>query len=101
MPPVVPVLLALNTIVYLMWLLLGRSPFMLQNFLVGGQALVEGRYWTLLTSEFSHVAFFHFFINMYVLATFGSIVEYVIGSWRFVVFYLVAAIVASISHAAV
>jgi membrane associated rhomboid family serine protease len=101
MPPIVPVLLALNTVVFLMWLLLGQTPFMLENFLISWRALDEGRYWTLLTSEFSHVALLHFFLNMYVLATFGSIVELVIGSWRFIVFYLIAAIVASLSHAAV
>jgi membrane associated rhomboid family serine protease len=101
MPPVVPVFVAINTVVFLMWLLLGQSQFMVDNFLVSWQALLEGRYWTLVTSEFSHIAFLHFFLNMYVLATFGSIVEMVIGSWRFITFYIVAAIIASISHAAV
>lgn len=101
MPLVVPFLLALNTIVFLLWLLLGQSPFMVDNFLISWRALEEGRCWTLLTSEFSHIAFLHFFLNMYVLATFGSIVEMVVGSWRFILFYLVAAIVASVSHAAV
>jgi membrane associated rhomboid family serine protease len=84
-----------------MWLMLGQSPFMLNNFLVSWNALVEGRYWTLLTSEFSHIAFLHIFLNMYVLVMFGSIVEIVIGSRRFLAFYLVAAVIASISHAAV
>jgi membrane associated rhomboid family serine protease len=38
---------------------------------------------------------------MYVLATFGPIVEATIGSTRYVTFYLTAAIVASLGHAAV
>lgn len=101
MPPVVPILLALNVVVFLMWLLLGQSPFMMDNFLISWSALAAGRYWTLLTSAFSHIAFFHIFLNMYVLATFGSLVELTIGSARFLRFYLVAAVISSISHAAV
>ena len=101
MLPVVPVLLLLNAGVFLMWLLLGQSPFMIDNFLISWNALAAGRYWTVLTSAFSHIAFLHIFLNMYVLATFGSIVELTIGSARFLRFYLVAAVLSSISHAAV
>ncbi|MBI1211053.1 MAG: rhomboid family intramembrane serine protease [Alphaproteobacteria bacterium] len=101
MPPVVPALLALNIVVFLMWLLLGQSQFMIDNFLISWDALAAGRYWTVLTSAFSHIAFLHIFLNMYVLVMFGSIVEAVIGSGRFLRFYLVAAVISSISHAAV
>jgi membrane associated rhomboid family serine protease len=101
MRPVVLVLLAINTGVFGLWLLLGESPFMLDNFLVSWDALVAGRSWTLLTSEFSHVWYVHFLVNMFVLANFGPIVEYTIGSARFLGFYLLAAVVASLSHAAV
>jgi len=98
---VVIILLAINTGVFILWLLLGDSPFMLDNFLVSWNALRAGRYWTLLTSEFSHVLFLHFFINMFVLMSFGPYVEQAIGSRRFVFFYLLAAVVASLSHAGV
>jgi membrane associated rhomboid family serine protease len=94
-------LLVLNAIVFAMWLALGVSPFMTENFLVSADALEAGRWWTLLTSAFSHVLFIHFLLNMYVLATFGAIVEHFIGSARFLVFYLAAAVVASASHAGV
>ena len=98
---VVPILLALNLVVFIMWLILGESQFMLENFLVSWSALEQGRWWTLLTSEFSHLWFLHIFLNMFVLVNFGPIVEMTIGSGRFVRFYLLAAIVSSISHAAV
>lgn len=101
MRPVVLVILAINTCVFVAWLVLGQSPFMVENFLVSWDALVAGRTWTLLTSEFSHLWFLHFFINMYVLASFGPIVENTIGSGRFLSFYLVAAVVASLAHAVV
>ena len=101
MRPIVPVLLAINTGVFILWLVLGESPYMIDNFLVSWNALAAGRYWTLLTSEFSHIAFLHFFLNMFVLASFGPIVEQTIGSGRFLGFYLVAAVVSSLSHAGV
>lgn len=101
MRPVTLIFLILNAAVFAAWLYLGQSPFMIENFLVSADGLAAGRWWTLLTSEFSHLIFLHFFLNMYVLATFGPIVEATIGSTRFVTFYLTAAIVASLGHAAV
>jgi membrane associated rhomboid family serine protease len=98
---VVPILLALNLVVFISWLMVGQSQFMLENFLVSWSALESGRWWTLVTSEFSHLWFVHIFLNMFVLMNFGPIVEMTIGSARFVVFYLLAAVVSSISHAAV
>ncbi|MBP6014465.1 MAG: rhomboid family intramembrane serine protease [Alphaproteobacteria bacterium] len=101
MRPIVLAFLVLNTAVFGLWLVLGESPIMVENFLVSWDGLMAGRYWTLLTSEFSHLLFLHFFLNMYVLASFGPIVEHTIGSTRFLMFYVLAAIVASVSHAAV
>jgi len=99
--PVVPVIIALNIVVFIMWTMYGQSQFMLENFLISWSALAAGRWWTLLTSEFSHLWFVHIFLNMLVLLSFGPIVEYTIGSGRFLRFYLVAAVIASLSHAAV
>jgi membrane associated rhomboid family serine protease len=101
MRPIVLLLLIANACVFAGWIWLGESPVMVENFLVSWDALKAGRWWTLLTSEFSHVMFLHFFLNMYVLASFGPIVEYAIGSARFLSFYLAAAVIASLSHAAV
>lgn len=101
MTPVVFAFLILNAAVFALWLFLGQSPFMLENFLISADAVNAGRTWTLLTSAFSHILFIHFFLNMYVLATFGPIVEHTIGSARFFGFYLVAAIMSSLAHAAV
>lgn len=75
-----------------------NDPFMDQNFLTSWNALSEGRYWTLLTSEFSHNLLFHLVINMFVLASFGRILEQTIGPVRFIIFYLFAAITSSLCH---
>jgi membrane associated rhomboid family serine protease len=101
MRPVVAILLALNVAVFALWLVLGQSPLMKENFLVSWKLLEAGRVWTLVTSAFSHVFFLHFLLNMLVLASFGPIVEYTIGSARFLALYLAAAIIGSFSHAAV
>lgn len=101
MKPIVLILLALNSLVFGLWILQGQSAFMTGNFLVSWDALREGRYWTLLASEFSHVSFLHFFINMFVLASFGPVVEHFLGPIRFLAFYLFAAVVASFGHAVV
>jgi membrane associated rhomboid family serine protease len=96
----VPFIISLNVAVYAMWFLSTgpRIEWMYNNFLVSWAALEDGRYWTLLTSAFSHNAFLHLFINMYVLKSFGGLIEKVIGSRRFIVFYLLASIVSSFSH---
>jgi membrane associated rhomboid family serine protease len=101
MPPVTLLFLIINAVVFALWLWLGQTPFMVENFLISAGAVSAGRTWTLLTAAFSHILTLHFLLNMYVLATFGSIVEQTIGSGRFFGFYLVAAIMSSLAHAAV
>jgi uncharacterized protein len=45
--------------------------------------------WTLLTSMFLHVEFFHIFSNMLVLFFFGRIVNKLLGRWKFLAIYLI------------
>lgn len=99
MKRLVPWIIGINVVVFLMWHQYGEdSSFMFENFLVSGSALQEGRYWTLITSVFSHNLFFHIFINMYVLSSFGSIMELTLGAKRFFMFYMGAGIISSLSH---
>jgi membrane associated rhomboid family serine protease len=55
--------------------------------------------YTLLTSMFLHADFGHIFFNMYVLLLFGSLIENLIGTKRFLIAYfgsgLIAALVSS------
>ncbi len=107
LPSTVPVIIFINIAVYLLWNFSGAGAgatdptFMVNNFLVSWTGLFEGRYWILLTSAFSHIMLIHIFMNMYVLHSFGSIVESSIGSLKFVKFYLIAGVVSSLSHAMV
>lgn len=102
---IIPGIIILNTLVFIMWTFsdeTGISPMlMMENFLVSWSSLTEGRYWTLISSAFSHNMFWHFLLNMFVLSSFGPIVEELLGFWRFVTFYFAAAIISSLSHALV
>jgi membrane associated rhomboid family serine protease len=102
-PTVVYVLLALNLLVFLLWqgAFRGMVPpaLLLDNFLVSWQHLAEGRYWVLITAAFSHNMLFHLLINMFVLWSFGILLEQLMGSRGFLKFYLIAAVVSSLAHA--
>ncbi len=99
----VRLIILINIVVYLAWSYYGTDEdgFMAQNFLISWSALAEGRYWTLISSVFSHNMLMHILINMYVFFGFGSIMETVLGSWRFLRFYLFAGILSSLLHATV
>lgn len=100
--PIVTAIILTNIAVFFMWIVFSdMSPFMIENFLVSWTWLTEGRYWTLLTSVFSHNMIWHILINMLVLSSFGPILERVLGSRRFLRFYLAAGIISSFSHATV
>lgn len=98
----VPVIIGINAAVFVLWQLAhssrGLLEFMAANFLVSAVHLEHGLYWTLLTSVFSHEAFWHFTINMIVLYSFGAILERLWGAKVFTEFYLVAGLAGSIGH---
>lgn len=94
----VPWIITINVAVFLAW---GYAPWyeaMGENFTVSFNGLLGGRYWTLVSSVFSHNLLFHILINMFVLQSFGGIMERVLGGRRFIGFYLVAGIVSSLCH---
>ncbi len=102
MPPAVKGILALNIAVYLAWLASTVEPglrrFMMENFLVSPAHLEAGKLWTLLTSVFSHAELWHLLFNMIVLVSFGQVLEWLMGTRRFLAFYLAAGVAASVSH---
>lgn len=96
------IIIFLNIIVFLGWLSSFDTPrftFMFENFLISWDALEQGRFWTLLTSVFSHSSFFHLMINMYVLYGFGMVLNQLMGTMTFLNFYLISGILGSFMHA--
>lgn len=100
---VVPKIIKINIVVFFLWYIVGLTmpSLMVDNFLVSWSALENGRFWTLLTSAFSHNMLFHIFINMYVFFGFGLALERVMGSKKFLYFYLLAAVAGSLGHSVV
>ena len=103
--PAVSVIIGINVLVFLAWQASSMAPdlqrLMLNNFLVSSAHLQSGYVWTLLTSAFSHAELLHLAINMFVLWSFGTVLERLWGTRTFVLFYLAAGIFASICHCAV
>jgi len=99
---VTPVIIGINTVVFLLWQLAMRSPgilhFMEANFIVSGNRLANGMVWTLLTAAFSHYSLLHFAFNMVAAWSFGIALERLLGPRLYLSFYLGAAIVSSLSH---
>jgi membrane associated rhomboid family serine protease len=62
-----------------------------------GQPLgvAHGEWWRLFTAMFLHASFFHLGVNMYSLYYVGTIMEQVIGRWRFLLLYLASGLAGS------
>jgi len=59
--------------------------------------IVHAKYlWTFIISMFMHAGVFHLFANMFSLFFVGSLIERLLGSKRYLYFYLVAGIFASL-----
>ena len=95
-------ILALNILVYVGWNFMSSDDvliFMIQNFLVSWDSVIaEGRPWTLLTSVFSHLSFFHLLFNMMALLSFSRVMLMVLGVRNYTIFYLLAGLAGSLAH---
>jgi len=58
--------------------------------------LVIPKVWTLLTAIFLHSGIVHLLYNLFGLALFGSILEHIIGSRKFLILFFISGLVASI-----
>ena len=103
--PAVSVIIGLNVLVFLAWQAAPLVPvlfeFMTEKFLVSTTHIEHLHVWTLITAAFSHNELWHLAINMFVLWSFGTVLEHLWGTRVFVLVYLAAAVVASVSHCAV
>jgi membrane associated rhomboid family serine protease len=112
-PPVVTwSLIAVNCVVFLFQVGLGPSD--LEHFLsdfaltparyfepfAGADATSPVDYLPFLTNTFLHAGWLHLILNMWTLWLFGGVVEDRLGHGRYLVFYLVCGVVASVTHAA-
>lgn len=78
----------LNSFVQQVWTFGFRTSYMREGISIGG--------FTTFTSMFMHADMFHLLGNMIFLWTFGRRVEDACGPWRFLMFYLLAGMVANL-----
>lgn len=74
--------------------------FFIDNFALTPSLFLSGNnLWTIFTSMFSHVMFFHIFANMFSLFFIGNFLERIIGSRRMLGIYLVSGTVGGLFFA--
>ncbi|WP_423148607.1 rhomboid family intramembrane serine protease [Rubrolithibacter danxiaensis] len=99
-PPVVKNLLIINIIFFIATLLFENSP-LVQWFAVFYFDSPFFKVWQLVTYMFMHGGWAHIFFNMFALFTFGTALEYLMGSKRFLNFYLITGLGALVLQEAV
>ena len=89
-------LIIINVIVFL-------ASLLNENFMIGTFALFYPtspyfHWWQVVTHMFMHGGFWHIFFNMYTLLIFGCVVERIIGSKKFLLFYFICGLGAVALH---
>jgi len=92
-------LLYVNLIMFVATLI--NPTFMKDTFAMAFPLSTEFRWWQPLTHMFMHDGFFHIFFNMYTLVMFGMVVERVLGTKKFIWFYLITGFGAVLLHTGV
>ncbi len=103
LPPVIKNLLIINVVVFLALNVTpaGTQYFLLKNFALFNWESPLFRPWQLVTHMFMHKDLFHLLFNMLGLWMFGNVIENVLGSRRFILFYLVSGVGAAACYCGV
>lgn len=86
----------LSLIIFTIFLLQKLIPEFTDLFILDSR-LVFIRSWTLVTAVFLHSGLVHLLYNLFALALFGSILEHVIGSKKFLILFFVSGLAASLA----
>ena len=92
------ILILINSLMFIILsILTSINPNFINYFSLTPSRILHGQYlWTLLTSMFSHIYFWHIAFNMISLFFLGVIVEKIIGPKRYLLFYISAGLFAGI-----
>lgn len=86
-PKVTKNLILINIVVFVATLV--NENFMIRVFGLFYPSSIFFRWWQPITHMFMHGGFWHIFFNMYTLFIFGVVVERIIGSKKFLLFYFI------------
>jgi membrane associated rhomboid family serine protease len=79
------------------FILLAINQEYIKYFALSASNFLSGKYlWTLIVHMFAHGGFFHLFVNLFALFSFGTLCERIIGRKRFILFYLISGIFAGL-----
>lgn len=98
-PVAVKNLIIINVLVMIMTSL--NENFMYEKFALFYPTSPFFHWWQPLTHMFMHGGFWHLFFNMYTLFIFGSVLERVWGTKKFLIFYFVTGLGAALVHTGV
>lgn len=98
-PTAVKNLIIINVLVMIMTSL--NENFMYEKFALFYPTSPFFHWWQPLTHMFMHGGFWHLFFNMYTLFIFGSVLERVWGTKKFLIFYFVTGFGAALVHTGV
>ncbi len=92
------ILIFINIVIFfLFWIWISSNEAFLDFIAIKPLNILQGKYvWTFLTSMFMHGGFFHLFANMFSLFFIGSLVEKLLGPKRYLWFYLISGLFASL-----
>ena len=99
MPTAIRHIIVINVLVMIMTYL--NEDFMYEHFALFYPTSQFFRWWQPVTHMFMHGGFWHLFFNMYTLFIFGSVLERVWGTRKFLIFYFVTGLGAAAVHTGV
>lgn len=99
MPTAIRHIIVINVLVMIMTYL--NENFMYEHFALFYPTSQFFHWWQPVTHMFMHGGFWHLFFNMYTLFIFGSVLERVWGTQKFLIFYFVTGIGAAAIHTGV
>ena len=98
-PPAVKNIIIINVLVMVMTSL--REGFMFEHFALFYPTSPFFRWWQPVTHLFMHGGFMHIFFNMYAVYIFGSVLERIWGTKKFLIYYFVTGLGAALVHTGV
>ena len=95
-PFVTTLIILINIIVFILEIIFSKELIVEKYGLSFKNLFYSKEYYTLISHMFIHGNFFHLFFNMFFLWIFGNNIEDELGSFKFLIFYLIGGILAAL-----